>query len=95
MNEQFKQPVSGFEVGQLPEDVLIMARTTVEGAREVFSTASEVASKGTERWHHAALSNYGAAQQIADKCLENVASNLDAAFDAARAMAGSKSIPEA
>jgi hypothetical protein len=95
MNEQFKQPVSGFEVGRLPEDVLTMARTTVEGAREVFSTASEVASKGTERWQHVALSNYGAAQQIADKCLENVTSNLDAAFDAARAMAGSKTIPEA
>jgi hypothetical protein len=45
MNEQFKQPVSGFEVGQLRDDVLTMARTTVEGAREVFSTASEVASK--------------------------------------------------
>ena len=95
MNEQFEQPVSGFEVGRLPEDVLIMARTTVEGAREVFSTASEVASKGTERWRHAALANYGAAQQIADKCLENVASNFDAAFDAARAMASSKTFPEA
>ena len=93
MNEQFKQPVSGFE--GLPQDLLMMARTTVEGAREVFSTASEAASKGTERWHHAALANYDAAQQIADKCVENVTSNVEAAFDAARAMAASKTIPEA
>jgi hypothetical protein len=62
MNEQFKQPVSGFE-GRVPEDLQMMARATVEGAREVFSTASEAASKGTERLHHAALANYGVAQR--------------------------------
>ena len=93
MNEQFKQPVSGFE--GVPANLMMMARATVEGAREIISTASEAASKGTERWNHAALANYDATQQISDKCLANVASNVDAAFDAARAMAASKTIPEA
>jgi hypothetical protein len=92
MNEQLKQPVG---VGRLPEDMLTIAQTTVEGAREVFSTASKVASKGTERWQRTALSNFAAAQEIAGKYLENVASNVDATFDAARAIATCKTIPEA
>lgn len=93
MNEQFKQPISGFE--GLPQDLLLIARTTVEGAREVISTANEAASKGTERWHHAALANYSVVHQIADKCLENFASNVEASFEAARVMAASKTFPEA
>ena len=92
MNEQFKQPVSGFE--GVPQDLLMMARTTVEKAREVFSTASEAASVNRAVAPRC-FANYEAAQQIADKCVENVTSNVEAAFDAARAMAASKTIPEA
>ncbi len=95
MNEQFEQPMSGFEVGPRPQDMLTLARATIDGAREVFSTASEAASKGTEAWQRAALANYAAAQRIAEKQLKNAADNVDAAFSAARAMAACKTVSEA
>ncbi len=94
MNEQPSQPMSAFEIGR-PDDVLAIARVTVEGAREVFSTAGKAASMGTDAWQQAALANYAAAQRIAEMQLKIVADNVDAAFSAARAMAGCKTVPEA
>ncbi len=93
MNET--QPMGRLEVGRLPKDILTIARTTVEGAHEVLSTANKVAANGTEQWQRTALSNYAAAQEIAGKCIETVASNVDATFDAARAIAACKTLPEA
>jgi hypothetical protein len=39
--------------------------------------------------------NYQTAREIEQKCLQNTATNVDAAFAAARSMAAARTIPEA
>jgi hypothetical protein len=92
MNEHIKTD-DGFKAASL--DLRAAAEAGVESAREGLLEASKLAANGTEIWRQAVLSGSAGAKELAGKCLENAAANMEATLDAARAMAKSKTIPEA
>jgi hypothetical protein len=93
MNEHIKQTEDVLEAGR--REVRAAAEASMQNAREGFSQASKLAANGTEIWRQVVLSSSAGAKELTGKCLENTAANMEATLEAARALATSKTIPEA
>jgi len=97
--EQFKDQAQLFvdaaKNGHIPEQVRVVAEESVKRFHDAFTSLNSAAQEGTERWKSVLHANYKTAREMERKCLQNTATNVDAAFAAARYIAGARTIPEA
>jgi len=97
--EQFKDQAQLFvdaaKNGHIPEQVRVVAEESVKRFHDAFISLNSAAQEGTERWKSVLHANYKTAREMERKCLQNTATNVDAAFAAARSIAGARTIPEA
>ena len=97
--EQFKDQAQLFvdaaKNGHIPEQVRVVAEESVKRFHDAFTSLNSAAQEGTERWKSVLHANYKTAREMERKCLQNTATNVDAAFAAARSIAGARTIPEA
>jgi len=60
-----------------------------------FTNLSSAAQEGADQWKRVVHANYKTAREMERKCLQNTATNVDAAFAAARSIAAARTLPEA
>ena len=97
--EQFEhqsQPfVDAAKNGHIPEQVRVVAEESVKRIREAYTSLSSAAQEGMDQWQRVGHANYKTAREMERKCLQNTATNVDAAFAAARSIAAARTLPEA
>jgi len=99
MNEQINRVSEEFlkaaQQARLPENVQAMAQEGVAKARETYDKLSAVAQDQAKVLEQVVASQAAGAKAFGDKILQNVFANTEAAFDAAAAIARSRSLPDA
>lgn len=81
--------------GRIPDESREAARETVAKAREGHEKFAAAARSGFKDMEDAMAASYDGVKAVSGKMFQHFASNTEAAFDAAQAMAGAKTIPEA
>jgi phasin len=99
MNEQFtRQAQDMFKAAQdarIPENFQAMAEDGVAKTREAYQKLNAVAKDGAKVVEEVMLTAQAGAKAFGEKVMQNTAVNTEAAFDAARAIARARSLPEA
>lgn len=99
MNEYMKRQAEEFlnaaRSTRLPENIQAFAEESVAKTREAYDKLSTVAKDNAKAAEEMLLATQAGAKAIGAKVFDNVAINTGAAFDAAQAIAKSKSLPEA
>ena len=99
MNEQInrktEEMLKAAQQARLPENVAVMAQEGVAKAREAYDKMSAVAHDQAKVLEQVVVAQTAGAKALSDKLLQNVVANTESAFDAAQAMARSRSIPDA
>ncbi len=99
MNEQFnktaEEMMQSIRDMKMPENVHALAEDAVARGREAYDRASEVAKENAKAMEQVATVTSTGARSMNEKMMDVMASNADAAFDAAEAMVRSKTLPEA
>ena len=99
MNEQFtRQAQDMFRAAQdakIPESIQAMAEDGVSKTREAYHKLQSATKDQVKVVEEFVLAAQAGAKAIGEKVIENTAANTEAAFDAARAMARARSLPEA
>lgn len=80
---------------RIPEGVQHFAEESLAKTREAFSKMTVAARDNAKVIEDVTLTTQAGAKSIGEKMLANTTANLEAAFDAAQAIARAKSIPEA
>ena len=97
--EQFEHQAQLFvesaKNGHIPEQVRMVAEESVRRMHEAFTNLSSAAKEGADQWKRVVHANYKTAREMERKCLQNTATNVDAAFAAARSIAAARTLPEA
>ena len=97
--EQFEHQAQLFvesaKNGHIPEQVRMVAEEGVKRVHEAFTHLNAAAQESTEQWKRVVHANYKTAREMERKCLQNTATNVDAAFAAARSIAAARTILEA
>lgn len=97
--EQFEHQAQLFvesaKNGHIPEQVRMVAKESVRRMHEAFTHLNAAAQESTEQWKRVVHANYKTAREMERKCLQNTATNVDAAFAAARSIAAARTILEA
>jgi phasin len=99
MNEQFaRQAQDMFKAAQdarIPENFQAMAEDGVAKTREAYQKLNAVAKDGAKAVEEVMMTAQAGAKAFGEKVMQNTAVNAEAAFDAARAIARARSLPEA
>ena len=99
MNEQINRTAEEMrkaaQQARLPENVQVMAQEGVAKAREAYDKISAVAHDQAKVLEQVVMAQTSGVKTLGDKLLQNVVANTEAAFDAAQAMAKSRSLPDA
>jgi phasin len=99
MNEQFtRQAQDMFKAAQdarIPENFQAMAEDSVAKTREAYQKLNAVAKDGAKAVEEVMLTAQASAKAFGEKVMQNTTANTEAAFDAARAIARARSLPEA
>lgn len=96
--EQFEHQAQLFDSaknGQVPEQVRMAAEDGVKRAREAYTSLSSAAQAGSQDWKRLMQTSYETVREMERLCSKNAATNIDAAFAAAGAMAAAHTFPEA
>jgi hypothetical protein len=81
--------------GHVPEQVRKAAEDGVKRAHEAYASLSSATQAGTQNWQRLMHANYETVREMERLCSKNAATNIDAAFAAAGAMAAARTFPEA
>jgi hypothetical protein len=99
MNEQFTRQAqdmfSAVKDARIPDAVQKLAEDSVVKTRAVYDKMNAVANHGGKVLEEVMLSAESGAKAIGAKVLDNTASNTEALFDAAQAIARAGTFPEA
>lgn len=99
MNDAFTRQAEQFfsaaKDARVPENVQTMMVDGVSKSREAYEKAASVMQDQAKTAEDVLLAGQAGARTIGSKMLENTVRNTDAAFDAAQAIAGAKTLPEA
>ena len=97
--EQFKHQAQQFvdaaQNGRIPEQVRTAAEENVKRVHAAYINLNSAAQEGTQRWERTLNANYETARKIGRKWLKDTATNVDAAFIAARSIAAAHTVPDA
>jgi hypothetical protein len=92
---QAQQLVDAAKNGRIPEQVRMVAEESVKRVHEAYINLNSAAQEGTQSWERILHANYETARKIGRKWLQNTATNVDAAFAAARSIAAAHTVPDA
>src|SRR5258706_4742913 len=99
MNEQFtRQAQEIFNAAKdvrIPENVQAFAEESVAKTREAYNKMNATAKDGAKILEDVMLTAHAGAKALGEKVLSNTTANTEAAFDAAQAMARSRTLPQA
>jgi phasin len=91
---QTQEFFSAAKDARIPEQVQAIAEDSVCKARETYDKFSTVAKDGAKVLEEVTVAAFAGAKSISDKVLKNTESNTEAAFEAAKALARAKTLPE-
>jgi hypothetical protein len=99
MNNAFGQPSFNdaqrfFTDVQVPENVAALAQRSVAQSKEFYAKGTAAAHDGAKAVTEIADTAWGSTKMLHEKIVQNVQANTEAAFAAAQAIAGAKSLPE-
>jgi phasin family protein len=99
MNQQFEQQAFDqtaklFKDAHLPENIQAIARQGVTTSQEFYTKTSAAAQDGAKAMTEIADTAWGSTKMLNEKVVQNVATNFEAAFEAAQKIASAKSLPE-
>lgn len=80
---------------RIPEQVQAFAEDSVSKARETYGKLNSVAKDNAKVIEEVMVAAHVGAKTIGDKVLNNTEANTEAAFEAAKAIARAKTLPEA
>ena len=99
MNQQFGQ--QAFEQTEkllkdahVPENVQALAKQGVTASQELYAKTAAAAQDGAKVVTEIADTAWGSTKMLNEKVVQNVATNFEAAFEAAQKIATAKSLPE-
>ena len=95
LKHQAQQFVAAAKNGRIPEQVRMAAEENVKRVHEAYINLNSAAQEGTQRWERTLNANYETARKIGRKWLKDTATNVDAAFIAARSIAAAHTVPDA
>jgi len=93
--EQFESQAQLFKNGDVPEQLQKAAEEGVKRVHDAYTELSSAAQEGTQNWKRVMHANYETAREMERLCSKNTATNIDAGFAAAGAMAAARTFPEA
>jgi hypothetical protein len=91
---QAEQFFNATKDARLPENMQAMMVDGVAKSREAYEKAAAVAKDQAKVAEELMLAGQAGARAIGNKLVENTVANTDAAFDAAKAIAGARSLQE-
>jgi phasin family protein len=99
MNQQFGQQAFDqtaklFKDAHLPENVQALAMQGVTASQECYTKTAAAAQDGAKVVTEIADAAWGSTKMLNEKVVQNVATNFEAAFEAAQKIASAKSLPE-
>jgi len=98
MNDQFKRQfedmLGAAKDARIPDNVMQIAEQTVERSHDTYQKLTAVARDNAKMAEEVMLTAQAGAKSLGEKIVANTYSNTEAAFDAARAMARAKTLPE-
>ncbi len=98
MTDQFTKQAqdmfSAAKEARIPENVQAMAEEGVARSREAYEKIHTVTKDGVKVMEDVMLAAHAGAKTIGDKVMRNAESNTEAAFDAARAVARARTLPD-
>lgn len=90
-----KDTVDAVREQKIPKQIRDTAREGVAKSREAYDQVTSVAKDNFKDVERLIAASYDGAKELSGKMLQHYASNADAVFDAAQAMAGARTLPEA
>ncbi len=98
MTDQFTRQaqdmMAAAKEARIPENVQAFAEDSVAKSREAYTKMSVAAQDGVKAMQEIMLAAQAGAKSFGEKMLQTAATNAEAAFDAAEAMAKAKTVPE-
>lgn len=94
MQQAFANPESLFADVRMPENVAAIAQKSVEQTKEFYEKSSAAAQDGARAMTEIADTAWGSTKLLHEKMVQNMQANTQAAFSAAQAIAGARSLPE-
>ncbi len=98
MNDQFKRQFEDMlgvaKDARIPDNVQQIAEQTVERSHDAYLKISSVARDNAKMAEEVMLTAQAGAKSLGEKLVHNTLTNTDAVFEAARAMARAKTLPE-
>lgn len=99
MNEQFtrqaQEMFSAAKDARIPENMQAFAEDSVSRGREFYQKLNETARQNVDAIEEFMLASHAGAKSVSEKMMQNMATNTEAAFDAAQDIARAKTLPEA
>ena len=92
--QSFTDPQRFFTEVQVPENVAAIAQRGVAQSKELYTKGTAAAHDGAKAMTEIADTAWGSTKMLHEKMVQNVQANTEAAFAAAQAIAGAKSLPE-
>ena len=84
-----------FKNGHVPEQIRKAAEDGVKRVHAAYTELNSAAQDGAQNWKQMMHANYETVREMDRICCENTATNIDAAFAVAGAMASARTFPEA
>ena len=95
IKRQTEEFMNAAKMGQMPENLQAFAQESVAKTREAYDKMSTVAKDQAKAAEEFLLATQAGAKAIGTRVLDNTATNTDAVFEAAQAIAKARSLPEA
>ena len=92
--QAFAQAEKLFRGACAPEDVQAIAQQGVAASRDLYVKTATAAQDGAKIVTEIADTAWGSVKMLNEKIAQNLAANVEAAFDAAQEIASAKSLPE-
>ena len=92
--QAFDQAEKLFKDARVPENLQAFAQQGVAASKDFYVKTATAAQDGAKVMTEIADTAWGSTKLLNEKVVQNMTANASAAFDAARAMAAAKSLPE-
>ena len=98
MKEDFARPASEMfdaaKTARIPDNVQAFAEESVAKTRETYRMINTLAKDGAKVLEDVVLTAQAGAKALGEKVMTNANTNVETAFDAARAIARARTLPE-
>ena len=92
--QAFEQAEQLFKDARVPDNVLAIAQQGVAASRQLYERSAAAAQDGARAVTEIADTAWGSMKMLNERFVQNLMANAEAAFSAAQAIAGARSLPE-